>query len=82
MNKDFILFHLTEAANAIRNTIDKIKSDPEYEYGSYRVDIEHIYHHVNSAWNAKDATDAAVKKCSQEDFDRWRQFPDPSEFSF
>jgi hypothetical protein len=75
MNKDFVLFHLAEAENAIRDTIADIKSDPEYEYGNFRVDIEHIYLHVNSAWNARDASENAAKECSQVDFDRWRQFP-------
>jgi hypothetical protein len=75
MNKDYVLFHLTEAEKAIQELIAEIRSDPEYEYGNYRVDMEHLYHHVNTAWNARDAAAVAVQECSEEDFRRWRQFP-------
>jgi len=37
--------------------------------------MEHLYHHINSAWNGREASDTAVKACTQEDFERWRQFP-------
>ena len=75
MNRDFVLFHLGEAEKAIRDTIAEIKAHPDYDYGEYRVDMEHVYHHVNSAWNARDASEAAAKECSEADFSRWRQFP-------
>jgi hypothetical protein len=63
-----MLFHLTEAEKALQSTIADIRSDPKYEYGNYRVDMEHVYHHVNTAWNAQNATEAAVNECSEEDF--------------
>ncbi len=75
MNKDYALFHLREAQETIGKLISEIGSDPEYEYGNYVVDKSHIYHHVNSAWNGRDATPREADVCSDEDFQRWRQFP-------
>ena len=75
MNKPHILFHLTEAREAIQKLIEELQSDQDYQFGNYRVDMEHLYHHVNSAWNGRDASKEAVDACSQEDFRRWRQFP-------
>jgi hypothetical protein len=70
-----VLVHLTEAEEALQKLIIEISSDREYDYGNYRVDMEHLYHHVNTEWNARDATDATMNECSEEDFRRWRQFP-------
>ena len=79
MNKDYVLYNLVEAHKALGELIANVKSDPEYEYGNYVVDIAHVYHHLNTAWNARDATKAAADECSEEDFYRWRQFPSTEE---
>jgi hypothetical protein len=75
MNKDYILFHLSEARSAVDSIMNELKSDPKYEYGNYRVDIEHVYHHINTAWNARDASRESVNESSEQDFNRWCQFP-------
>jgi hypothetical protein len=75
MNKDYVLWNLREAQEALAEIIAGVESDPEYEPGGYIVDLTHLYHHVNTAWNARNATKAATDECSQEDFLRWRQFP-------
>ncbi len=75
MNKSHILYHLTEAREAIQDLIAELQSDHDYEFGNYRVDMEHLYHHINSAWNGRDASREETEACSQEDFQRWRQFP-------
>ena len=79
MNKDYVLYNLEHAHKALAALIADMKSDPEYEYGNYIVDIAHVYHHVNTAWNARDASKAAADECSEEDFFRWRQFPSTEE---
>lgn len=75
MNKNYVLWHLEEAQKAIREIVAEIKSDPDYDYGNYLVDIAHAYHHLNTAWNARDASEAAVEACTDDDWYRWRQFP-------
>jgi hypothetical protein len=75
MNNDYVLFHLREAADELRTTIRELETDPEYGYGDFVVAMMHLYHHVNTAWNAKEATQEQAAACSDEDFHRWRQFP-------
>ena len=79
MNKNFMLSNLREANEEILRIIREIESDPAYGYGDYVVGMTHLYHHVNTAWNARDASDDRVKDCSEEDFYRWRQFPASNE---
>ena len=75
MNKDYVLYNLGEAQEALGQLIADMKSDPEYDYGEYIVDMGHVYHHLNTAWNARDSSKAVADQCSEEDFYRWRQFP-------
>lgn len=75
MNKGFILFNLKEAQEAIDRLLEQIQASQEYSFEELEVDIAHVYQHVNTAWNARAESDTASNQCSQEDFDRWRQFP-------
>ena len=79
MNKDYVLWHLERAHEAIAEIIADMKSNRSYEYAEYVVNMTHVYHHLNTAWNARDATEAAAHECSEEDFYRWRQFPSGEE---
>jgi hypothetical protein len=79
MNRDAILFHLGEAKEELDRTISDIEQDPDYDIGEFRVAMGHLYHHLNTAWNGRDASAERHRECSQEDFDSWRKFPDESE---
>jgi len=79
MNKDFILFNLQWAKEQIVQTIQSIESDPDYHYGSYLVQMTLIYEHINTAWNAREVSDAQAKECSEEDYNKWRQYPAKNE---
>jgi hypothetical protein len=75
MNLDYIVFHLAGAKSELETTLREIEANPEYDYGEFRVAMEHVYHHINSAWNARDASPERAKACTQADFRAWRQFP-------
>ena len=75
MTRHYVLWHLQEAAEAIASTIEEMTADAEYSDAELQVQITHIYHHVNTAWNARHAGDDRVAACSQEDFEAWRKFP-------
>ena len=79
MNKDYVLWHFERAHEAIDEIIADMKSNRSYEYGEYIVDMTHVYHHLNTPWNARDATKEAARECSDQDFHRWRQFPPEEE---
>ena len=79
MNRDAILFHLGEAKEQLDETIADLKSDADYDFGDFKVAVSHLYHHINTAWNGRDASAERHRECSQEDFGTWRKFPDESE---
>ena len=75
MNRDAVLFHLNEAKEELDQTITEIASDPTYDIGEFRVAMSHLYHHLNTAWNGRDASADRHQECAQSDFDAWRKFP-------
>jgi hypothetical protein len=79
MNKDAILRHLREAKEELDLTIIDLETDPEYGPGELVVGMSHLYLHLNTAWNGRDASPERHRECSQEDFDAWRKFPDNAE---
>lgn len=38
--------------------------------------FEHVYHHVNFAWNSRFASAARVVACAKRDYERWMKFPE------
>ena len=79
MNKDYVLYNLKEAAEQLQETIAELESDPEYGNGEFVFDMSHLYHHINTAWNAREESEAAVMECSESDFEKWRAMPSISE---
>ena len=75
MNKDYVLYHLNEALEEIQTTIEEIGSEEEYGHGDLSVAMTHLYHHINTAWNARNASSKEAQECSEADFLAWRQFP-------
>jgi hypothetical protein len=75
VNREYILFHLREAAAQLAQTIHDVETQADYGYGEYSVATTHLYHHINTAWNSREESNEAVAECSEADFDRWRQFP-------
>ncbi len=75
VEKDYALWHLQEAKEELDRTIKALAADPEYGEEEFRVAIEHLYNHVNTAWNARNASPERTAVCSEADFKTWRHFP-------
>jgi hypothetical protein len=75
MNKPYILHNLKEGLEQLTELIKELETDSDYEYGDYIVDMSHLYHHINTAWNARDSTKIESEECSNENFRIWRRFP-------
>ena len=78
MKKDYLLFNLEEAKEAIDQLISDINNDPDYDVGNYIVDMQHIYSHINSAWNGKDF-DSNHEELTDELYQKFTKFPDDLE---
>ena len=74
MKKEYALFNLTEAKQAIEQLIENMKSDPEYDFGNYIVDMQNIYWHINRAWNGR-KFDMTSSDLTDEMDDAFIQFP-------
>ena len=75
MTRDYVVWHLREAAEELAGTIAELDGDPEYSAAELSVAMTHLYHHLNTAWNARDASGEEITLCSHSDFVKWRQFP-------
>jgi hypothetical protein len=75
MNRDWVLSHLREAHEELQRTIAEIESKADYSHGEFLVAMTHAYHHLNTAWNAKDEYQDRLDSCVEADFHRWRGFP-------
>ena len=76
MNKDFILYNFKEAQGQLNEMVEELKTNSDFDFGEYIVNMQHLYHHLNTAWNAKESSNEEVFECSGENFTKWRQFPD------
>jgi hypothetical protein len=56
VNTNFVLFNLREALEEIDQTVKDLEADPEYSKPKFSVVMMHLYHHVNTAWNARNST--------------------------
>jgi len=55
LNRKWILAHLKEAKEELDRTIDRIETDAEYDEDEFKIAIDHIYTHLNTAWNERKA---------------------------
>jgi len=75
MNARFIASNLTEAQEELRRLCDRAKAGENIPFADFHTAMAHIYHHLNCAWNGRDATDKQWRECTQEDFAKWQKFP-------
>jgi len=75
MNRNVVLFHLREAAEQLNKTIEFLTNDTDYDIGAFRVEMNHLYQHLNTAWNGRDQSDEQFKECTDTDFYQFRKFP-------
>jgi hypothetical protein len=75
MKKEIILAHLSEAKEELDGMLAEIEGDSDFDLDGYYVSFQHVYHHLNTAWNSRKESDSRMKNCTEEDFMRWRKFP-------
>jgi hypothetical protein len=74
VNRELVLHHLTEAHEALTRMLEEAREDPEWGIGELLVEMPHLYHHVNTAWNARESINA-VGEASDTEFREWSAFP-------
>jgi hypothetical protein len=75
MNKGWILSHLREAQEELGRTIARIESAVTVDEIEFEIGLAHMYNHLNTAWNARAASNQQIAALTDDDFYRWRAFP-------
>ncbi len=75
MNQEHIISHLREALEELTSTLSGIESNSEYDEGEFFVAMQHLYTHLNTAWNARSVAAGRLVNLSDADFRAWRSFP-------
>ena len=75
MNKDHLLFHLKEASEELSRTVADCENDPDYSEGELTVAMQHLYHHLNTAWNTHKLSPEIINQASDQDFNVWGLYP-------
>jgi ATP-dependent Lon protease len=75
MNIEYIEYHLKEALKQIQETLKEISQNTDIKETALMIKMEHIYNHLNSAWNARNSSIEEAQECSDENFTKWRNFP-------
>ncbi len=74
MNRELVLHNLTEAHQALSRMLEEARQDPEWGVGDLMAELPHLYHHINTAWNARESGNA-VGQASDTEFRQWSDFP-------
>ena len=74
MNRELVLHNLAEAHEALGRSLKEARRDPEWGIGELIAEMPHLYHHINTAWNARDSRNA-VGQASDAEFKLWSAFP-------
>jgi len=82
MNRKVVCFHLQEAAEQLNEMVERFESKAKYSAEEFEMDTGHLYHHLNTAWNGQNQTDAQHRKCDPSDFAKFRKFPKEREFIY
>ena len=75
MNKDHLLFHLQEALEELSRTVTECETDPSYSESEFFVAMQHLYHHLNTAWNTRNLSPQKIEQASDKDFNLWGSYP-------
>jgi hypothetical protein len=67
--------NLVEAQEQLDEIIRDLDSGAIADEDKLLVPLQHVYFHLNFAWNTRRSPDGKVIECAQRDFDRWGKFP-------
>lgn len=75
MNKEHLRFHLQEALEELSRTVAECENTPDFSEGELLIGMQHLYHHLNTAWNTRNLEHERIEQGSDADFNVWGAFP-------
>jgi len=74
MNLQIVGLNIREALSEL-NDINELVVSGEIEEAEFQVAIQHVYHHLNVAWNARNESTESYSEMSDANFEKWGNFP-------
>jgi hypothetical protein len=75
MNRTYVIYNLEEAHEEIGLILRDMKRDPAYGEAALERALRHVVHHVNIAWNARHAREAAIHEATDDELTTWSKYP-------
>jgi len=75
LNWKIILSNLTEAREQIEQIEQSTKNSKKPSEVELQIMMEHVFHHLNFAWNIRHASTENYSNLSDNDFNEWSNFP-------
>lgn len=75
LNREWVLAHLREACESLAETISQIEQDGDYADPEFFIAIQHVYNHLNTAWNSRAVSQKDLDASGSAEFSAWRRFP-------
>ncbi len=73
MNRKFITYNFQEIQEEVELVLRQMASGASHE--TFYRSVQHIYHHLNIAWNARDTGTDVVFDLDDPRMDTWKEFP-------
>ena len=75
LNRWIIARNIREAREELQKLERQLSSRPPVGEIELQIGLEHAYHHLNVAWNARSASNTRYANLTNRDFNRWSRFP-------
>ena len=79
INKEWVLYNLTEAHEQLEEIIKDIKENKDYLEGDLWGPMSHLYQHINTAWNSRYESKKKIDKSTEKDHNKWASLPKQNE---
>ena len=80
LNWTIILSNITDAREQLEELEARRQNGERITEVEYQVMIQHAYHHLNFAWNARHQPTVRYKHLTKQDFQRWGKLPKDLDF--
>jgi hypothetical protein len=80
MNQDYetrayITWNLEDAQEELSRVLEGISPDAEIDEAEFRSRMAHLYSHLNTAWNVRDASAKDIDSANGEQIRAWSRYP-------
>jgi hypothetical protein len=75
INWKLVAKQLVEAREELQRLEEMVASRTARSEGALQAGVEHAYHHINFAWNARRMTDKSHRNLTTRQFQRGSRFP-------